>query len=369
MDATLSTAPPGGQGVSPGIEKIAVLIPVWRPDRVLLDLIDRLLELDFGAIIIVNDGSGPDYDHLFSELSEPAGDARRARIHLVRHAVNLGKGRALKTGLNYYLNSFPDSIGIVTADADGQHSAEDILAVAQQLQHDQMHLVLGSRRFQGEIPLRSRIGNVITRSIFSALTGTSLSDTQSGLRGIPTALVSSVLRLGGERYEYEMNMLTHAAHSAGIAEVPIETIYLDGNRSSHFNPIWDSMRIYFILLRFAASSLLAAGIDFIVFSIVLWMSSNLLTSMIAGRISSLANFALNRKFVFNSGGGVAAALVKYYALAAVLGVGAYFSIRFLSGTLGMNVLVAKILSETVLWLGSFSVQRTYIFPSRGRSRT
>lgn len=369
MDATLSTAPPGGRGVSREAGKIAVLIPAWQPDRVLVDLVARLLEIDFRAIIIVDDGSGPSYEQVFRELSEQAPEASRGRVHVVRHAVNLGKGRALKTGLNYFLNSFPDSIGIVTADADGQHSAEDILAVADQLQHDQLHLVLGSRRFQGEIPLRSRIGNTITRHVFSALTGTSLSDTQSGLRGIPTQVIPSVLRLGGERYEYEMNVLTHAAHSLGIAEVPIEAIYLDGNRSSHFNPIWDSMRIYFILLRFAASSLVAAGIDFVVFTIVLWMTSNVLTSMVAGRISSLANFALNRRFVFNSGGSVLVPLVKYYTLAAILGVAAYFSIRFLSGTLGLNVLVAKVLAETVLWLGSFSVQRTFIFPPEGRNRT
>ncbi len=369
MDTTLSTAPASKKGASRGTGNIAVLIPAWQPDRVLIDLVVRLLEFDFGAIIIVNDGSGPSYEHVFQELCEHAPEASRARVHVVRHAVNLGKGRALKTGLNYFLNSFPDAIGIVTADADGQHSAEDILAVARQLEHDRLHLVLGSRRFQGEIPLRSRIGNTITRHVFSVLTGTSLSDTQSGLRGIPTELIPTVLRLDGERYEYEMNVLTHAAHSSGIAEVPIEAIYLDGNRSSHFNPIWDSMRIYFILLRFAASSLVAAGIDFVVFALVLWMTSNVLTSMIAGRVSTLVNFALNRRFVFNSGGGVVAPLMKYYALAALVGVAAYFSIQFLSGTLGFNVLVAKVLAESVLWLGSFSAQRIFIFPPEARNRT
>lgn len=368
MDATLSTVPRGGSGVVSDTEKIAVLIPAWKPERALAALVAELLELSFGAIIVVNDGSDPSYEPIFDELSERTFEGR-SRVHILRHAVNLGKGRALKTGLNYFLNSFPDSIGIVTADADGQHSAEDILAVAQKLNEDPQHLVLGSRRFQGEIPLRSLVGNVITRHIFSALTGTSLSDTQSGLRGIPTRLIPSVLQLGGERYEYEMNVLTHAAHSSGIAEVPIEAIYLDGNRSSHFNPVWDSMRIYFILLRFATSSLLAAAIDFAVFAIALWMTSNILMSMVAGRVSSLANFALNRRFVFNSGGRVTIALVKYYTLAAILGMTAYFSIRFLSGTLGCNVLVAKIAAETVLWLASFSVQRTFIFPPRARNRS
>jgi len=182
-------------------------------------------------------------------------------------------------------------------------------------------------------------------------------------------LVPSVMQLGGERYEYEMNVLTHVAQSSGITEVPIEAIYLDGNRSSHFNPVWDSMRIYFILLRFAGSSLLAAGIDFAVFTIALSLTSNVLTSMVAGRVSSLANFALNRRFVFHSAGGVAVALLKYYTLAAILGAAAYCSIRCLSGGLGWNVLVAKIAAETILWLASFSVQRGFIFPNKVRRRS
>ena len=369
MDATISTITPGRKDVAFDAGKIAVLIPAWQPDDCLVDLVARLAALGFGAIIVVNDGSDPSHEPIFADLPGQAPENGHARVHVIRHAVNLGKGRALKTGLNYFLNSFPGLIGIVTADADGQHTAEDVLAVAQKLNDDHLHLVLGSRRFRGEIPLRSLIGNVITRHLFSALTGTSLSDTQSGLRGIPTMLIPSVLQLGGERYEYEMNVLTHAAHSSGIAEVPIETIYLDGNRSSHFNPLWDSMRIYFILLRFAASSLAAAAIDFVVFTIAFWMTANVLPSMIAGRVSSLANFALNRRFVFNSGGRVSVALAKYYVLAAILGVAAYFSIRFLSGTLGWNVLAAKIVAETVLWLASFSVQRTFIFPPKARIRS
>jgi len=195
------------------------------------------------------------------------------------------------------------------------------------------------------------------------LTGRRLADTQSGLRGIPAGLVPSILALEGERYEYEMNVLTHVASSSGILEVPIETVYLDGNRSSHFRPVADSMRIYFVLLRFLASSLIAAGIDFVVFAAVFAATSNLLASIIAGRISSLANFALNRGFVFNSGAGIARALAKYYTLAAGIGAVAYFSIKFMAG-LGINVLAAKLLVETALWLASFSIQRTFVFASK-----
>lgn len=342
--------------------QICVTIPAWQPDRRLNELVSQVLESGFGSVIIINDGSDPSRDQLFEELKQP-------RVHVLRHAVNLGKGRALKTGLNYFLNEFSDYLGIVTADADGQHSVKDIVAVAERLGVECGRLVIGSRRFRGAIPFRSRFGNTVTRYLFAILTGRNLSDTQSGLRGIPLRLIPTFLALDGEHYEYEMNVLTTAAHSFGIEEVPIETIYLEGNRSSHFNPVLDSMRIYFVLLRFMASSLIAAGIDFVVFAIVFWATSNVLTSMIAGRVSSLANFALNRRFVFNSGGNVAASLAKYYAVVAAIGVTAYYCVTFLSEA-GVNVLLAKAATETGLWFVSFAIQRTFVFgvkPESGRS--
>jgi putative flippase GtrA len=176
--------------------------------------------------------------------------------------------------------------------------------------------------------------------------------------------VPRLLRLEGERYEYEMNVLADAAVSCGIAEVPIETVYIDGNRSSHFNPVWDSMRVYFVLVRFYLSSLISSSIDFVVFTVVFWSTSNLLASVIAGRVSSLANFFLNRSFVFSNQGGMASALGKYYALAAVMALASYSGIHFLSEVFGKNVLMAKVLVETLLSLVSFSIQRTFIFRSK-----
>jgi len=367
MDATLVKPTPSPVDEVRSVSRTVVLIPAWQPDQSLIELVTRLLRYAFKAIIVVNDGSDRTHDHIFDALSKVVAEAP-ARVRVVHHAVNLGKGRALKTGLNYFLNNFPNSVGIVTADADGQHTPEDILAVAQQLESDASRLILGARQFQGEIPLRSRVGNSITRNVFAALTGRRLSDTQSGLRGIPIELMPSLLKLSGEGYEYEMNVLTHASQSSGVTEIPIQTIYIDGNRSSHFNPLLDSMRIYFVLLRFVASSLIAAGIDFVVFAFIFWATSNVLASMICGRVSSVVNFAVNRRFVFSSKAGIRAALVKYYALVAAIGAAAYYSIRFLSGTLGMNVMAAKILAETCLWLASFAIQRSFIFNRKARAR-
>jgi glycosyltransferase involved in cell wall biosynthesis len=342
---------------SQGFQKIAVLIPAWQPDHQLSDLVSSLLTLEFGAILLVNDGSDPAHSRIFGTLaSDP-------RVRIVPHAVNLGKGRALKTGFNEFLTHYPDFSGVVTCDADGQHRPEDVVAVAAALQASPGKLILGCRKFKGPVPARSRFGNTLTRYVFAMLTGRKLTDTQCGLRGVPRQIIPRLMRLEGERYEYEMNVLADAAGSCGIAEVPIETIYLDGNRSSHFNPVMDSMRIYFVLMRFFLSSLISAGIDFVVFTAVFWLTGNLPASVVAGRVSSLANFFLNRRFVFSNQGNLVTALSKYYVLVAVMGLASYSGIHLLAQVLGWNVLLAKLLVETLLWLVGFAIQRTFIFRS------
>jgi hypothetical protein len=98
-----------------------------------------------------------------------------------------------------------------------------------------------------------------------------------------------------------MNVLAYAAASFGIAEVPIQTIYLNQNRCSHFQPFWDSMRIYLVLARFYLSSLVAAAIDLLIFAFVFWMTASVLVSVVSGRVSSIVNFVLNRRLVFRGG--------------------------------------------------------------------
>ena len=75
------------------------------------------------------------------------------------------------------------------------------------------------------------------------IVGQKLTDTQTGLRGIPAPLVPCLLKLPSSGYEFELDMLIACKHqSVGIVEQPIRTIYLEGNKSSHFRPVADSMR-------------------------------------------------------------------------------------------------------------------------------
>lgn len=344
------------------LEHIAVLIPAWQPETRLLDLVAALRAHRFAAVLVIDDGSAAVTQPLFDTL-------RNAGAPVLRHAVNLGKGRALKTGFNTLLNDYSLLKGVVTADADGQHTPADIVRVAEALAGSGGRPVLGTRAFSGAVPLRSHIGNTLTRVLFAALTGTRLGDTQTGLRGLPVSVLPALLRLEGERYEYEMTVLAHLCRTGPRPlEVPIETVYIENNRGSHFNPVWDSMRIYFVLARFYLSSLLAAGIDLLLFTLCFFATHNLLLSVAVGRCSSLVNFALNRRFVFHNRRGVAGALLSYYLLAVAIAGLSYLLIRTASsatGALHWNVLAAKIVVDAVLSLISFSLQRTFVFRRRG----
>ncbi len=241
---------------------LAVLIPAYRPGNALPKLVEALVRQPWRAVVVVNDGSGAEYDDCFEALIP-------LRVRVLENSVNLGKGAALKTGLSFVLTEFPDCLGVVTADADGQHHPEDIAKVAKKLEAYPDRLILGSRQFDGKVPLRSWIGNQATRCAFFLIAGRKISDTQTGLRGIPQRLIPSLLHISTSGYEFELDMLTACKHQdCPILEVRIRVIYEKGNPSSHFNPLFDSLRIYFVLLRFSFVSLATAVVDNLVFSIV-----------------------------------------------------------------------------------------------------
>ena len=343
--------------MEPAAVRFAVVIPAYRPERSLLQLIGALAEKPIPAIILVDDGSGPEYAEIFRRAAECG------KVRLVRHAVNLGKGAALKTGINAALCAFPGLQGVVTADADGQHHPDDIERVADRLAAEPGHVVLGTRSFTGTVPLRSRVGNAVTRTVMRALVGQRISDTQTGLRGIPTTLLPDLLRLEANGYDFELDMLIAVRQKAiRIAEVPIRTIYAPGNRTSHFNPLVNSMKIYFVLLRFSSVSLMTAALDTLVFYFAYRRLGNLAASQALGRLLAVAfNYTMVRRTVFFSKLRHAAVLPKYLLLVCLSGTASYAGIQLLNSRFHVQPLPAKLLVETLLFFANFAIQRDFIF--------
>jgi 4-amino-4-deoxy-L-arabinose transferase-like glycosyltransferase/glycosyltransferase involved in cell wall biosynthesis len=335
-----------------------VLIPAYRPSSGLVDLVRDLSARGAPAILLVDDGSGPQFRGVFDEA------AQFPRVQVLRHAVNLGKGAALKTGINHALCVFPGLAGIVTADADGQHHPEDIERVAASLRAHPGALVLGSRTFDSAVPLRSRFGNILTRRLMQTLIGTRLRDTQTGLRGIPAALAERLLRVEARGYEFELEMLI-AARQSGVplVEVPIRTIYEPGNKSSHFNPLTDSMKIYFVLLRFSSVSLMAALLDNLIFYLVWKRTGHILGAQVVARLVSVTfNYSMVRARVFSSREAHQVLLPKYLLLVLASGTSSYLGILAFA-RLGVSAMPAKLFVETLLFFVNFAVQRMFIFHS------
>lgn len=339
---------------------VPILIPAYQPGAALSTLIHDLLLLGNNPLIVVDDGSGPESAPIFQ------GVAVDPRVHLVQHAVNLGKGAALKTGLNYALIHFPNAPGVVTADADGQHQPADILSITDKLAASPETLVMGVRTFASDVPWRSRIGNELTRLLMRVLVGQRLADTQSGLRGIPATLIPHLLRLQSSGYEFELDMLIACKqHGYPVLQEPIRTIYLNGNSSSHFHPIFDSMRIYFLLLRFSVLSLLTAVLDNVVFMLAFGATASIAQSQIAARSVALVfNYLGALALVFHSSQRHAIMLPKYVSLVALNGILSYALIQLMRTKFGVSTLSAKLLAEGILFIANFAIQRDFVFTRR-----
>lgn len=211
-----------------------ILIPAYRPDHLLIELLVALKKEDFD-VVVVNDGSGDKYDDVFKEAEKYA--------VVLKQNINRGKGAALRFGFSY-VNLHPNNHNyVITCDADGQHAVKDIIKINDKL-HETNNIVLGSRRFDKSVPKRSRNGNFMSRLCRTLITKEYVPDDQCGLRGFPVKDIFNITTLPGDHYEYEMNVICNLQiKRLKFEEVPIETIYLDGNKSSHFKPNLDTFRI------------------------------------------------------------------------------------------------------------------------------
>ena len=353
---------------------IPVIIPAYEPDEKLLKLLKQLKEAGIVHIIVVDDGSGSDYQELFLQAEAVEG------CEVLHHAVNLGKGRALKTAFNACLLKFPGLCGCVTADSDGQHTPGDILACMRKLWENPKALVLGCRNFDGaDVPARSSFGNKCTRKVFRYLVGLSVSDTQTGLRAIPASFMKELMNVKGERFEYETNMLIETKNlDIPILEVPVETIYLEENKTSHFNPIKDSIRIYMIFGKFLFSSLSSSVLDLVLFGLfckTLQAASGFLgelpyivgATVMARIVSAVYNFLLNYKVVFRSSAGIAMTAVKYCALAVCQMLCSAFLVNELFHLIGGYEVAVKIPVDVLLFFLSFVIQREFVYRKKEKT--
>ena len=357
------------------LSKISVVLPSLDPDEKLIAVIDGLLEYGFSDIILVNDGSKQENLHYFTDLA-----ARHPEIHLLHHEVNKGKGAALKNAFRWFLNNRPDGFGVITVDGDNQHHPEDTRACCEHMLKTGRP-VLGCRDFnQEDVPARSSFGNKTTSMIFKIFVGMTISDTQTGLRALPRKVVEELVEVYGDRFEYETNMLL-AFKTKGIDfdEVKIRTVYIEENKSSHFRVIHDSWRIYKLILahffRYTLSSLTCFVVDSsLVFLLTKVLGTFLADPVLSGIatvgarvVSSLINFFMNKKLVFQANVSTAKSMLRYYALALpqllvqwLLNQGLYSLLGIAESQAFARTLI-HILVMCVLFIISFTIQQRWVF--------
>ncbi|MBP7349175.1 MAG: bifunctional glycosyltransferase family 2/GtrA family protein [Butyrivibrio sp.] len=346
---------------------ISVIIPSYEPDERMVELLEQLSRAEIDPVIIVDDGSADKrYQDIFEKAEKDYG------YTVLHHAVNLGKGRALKTAFNYCLLKYPEMLGCVTIDSDGQHTVNDMCACMQALRENPGALIMGVRDFAKEgIPARSLFGNRCTSVILKALTGVGVSDTQTGLRAIPAAFMRILLSEKGERFELETNMLIDTRErEIPIVEVPIQTIYLSENRSSHFNTFKDSFRIYAVFGKFIVSSFSSGIIDLILFTLFCHLLRDrsfgifdyiMLATVLARLLSATYNFLLNYKVVFKSKKRTSGAIIRYILLAACIMLTSGFLVGRVHEILPFAEVIIKIPVDCMLFLISFWIQREVVY--------
>lgn len=336
--------------------QIAYLIPAFQPSGRLIELVEVLSKRADGPIVVVNDGSSADGAPIFARLRQIP------NVAVLEHAINLGKGAAIKHGINHLLVTYPDIKGIVTADADGQHAVDDILRVAEALRRNPKVLVLGAREFGPQTPLRSKFGNSISKVVYRFLLGLKLQDTQTGLRGLPVDLARHSLAIRSNRYEFEIEQLALSASlGVPIEEVPIRTIYENNNASSHFDPFLDSARIYFVVIRYALSSVATSVVDLIAFAVLISTLPNVLAANLGSRALALGvQFALLKSFVFRAHGGFVRFLlfVAYVMAMGMLSAGLQIQLAQLTG---LGVVASKLIVEIVIFIFNFLFLRDVLF--------
>ncbi len=346
---------------------IPIIIPSLEPDSRLPELVQALQSACLSPIVIIDDGSGDGYRAIFDDLQAKG-------CTVLRHEVNKGKGRALKTAFEYCLGAYPDMTGCVTADSDGQHSPECIEKCKSALIQRPDSLVLGVRDFSlDDVPTKSRYGNNLTKRICKYIYKVDVTDTQTGLRAIPRNFMRELLDVAGERFEFETRMLIAAKGKFSIVEIPIKTIYdSKDNHSTHFHPIKDSIRIYSIffgeIVRFLLSSLSSSVIDLLLFWIFCLLLDSIsvfyvaIASVLARVMSATYNYLVNYALVFHSKTSHKRSTLRYIALAAVqmsLSTAAVTGLTFLLPF--APELAVKIPVDVILFFVSYLVQRRFVY--------
>lgn len=356
------------------INDVVIMIPAYNPDKKFMIFLKDLIDAGYKKIIVIDDGSKED-NKIFFKVAE-----ERFGCSIVSHSINLGQGRAYKSGFNYYLSNimsggqYTNTLGIIQCDCDGQHHIDDVNKCVELLRYYPNKFILGIRNFSDKgIPFRSRIGNICTNFIFKFFCGLDVSDTQTGLKGIPASFIPVLMETPGERFEYASSVLLETKKQGiEIVSFPIRTIYINKNETSHFNPLLDSIRIYSLILKYLLSSLSSFIVDIVLYSVFISAFRGIygvyyvvIATYLAKIFSCTYGYLINSNLVFNNNEKSIITKVKFFALCVIQATISGFITRNIVLISGWNEVLCKIIIDTFLFFTSFQIQNRWVFKNAG----
>ena len=342
--------------------KILLLLPAYNPGSGIIRIVERA-GAHVSQVVIVDDGCNE------SERRHIQRCSAVAKVTLLVHDTNKGKGVALHTGVRHCLDRMDERDFILTMDSDGQHDPDDIPKFKNLLaEEEDVHFVLGERFDDSRMPFKSRIGNSFMRFLFRAQFGGKIHDTQTGFRLLSAQFARHfVSAVNPGRYETEMDMLILAFRTlTRVHSVPIRTIYFDNNRGSKFRPLIDSYVIIRLFVSYGAVSIASFGFDYLMFIVLTWLLGvpYLASNALARFFSAIFNFLGHRGFSFKSKRRLATQAVKYVlAVAAALSAATVLLYLSVAG-LGISEYVAKPLVDGLVFCVNFFVLSRFVFRER-----
>jgi glycosyltransferase involved in cell wall biosynthesis len=191
-----------------------IIIPAHNEEKRIPQVIRSVKNITKN-IIIVDDGSKDKTSKI----------AKNENVIVLRHMVNLGKGAALKTGCDYAVRNGAKIL--VVMDADGQHKAEDVPRLVNTLKENNLDIVFGGRKWNQNMPVVFKIGNLFLSTMADGLFRMRVKDTQSGFRAF-TSEAYKKIRWESSDYSMESEMISKVGKNhLKYREIPIQTIYLD----------------------------------------------------------------------------------------------------------------------------------------------
>lgn len=250
---------------------------------------------------------------------------------------------------------------------------EDVDQCAELLFKNPQKFILGVRDFSDKgIPFRSRFGNNCTTFMFKVFCGLNIEDTQTGLKGIPCDFLPDLMETQGERFEYASSVLLETKRKGiEILQFPIQTIYINNNETSHFNPLRDSIRIYSLIIKYLLSSISAFILDITMYTLFITLFRRfypkiyvIISTYLAKIISCSYTYIINKKFVFESSSRRSSTAIKFMVLCVIQSSLSGFFTNGIVLILGWNEILSKICVDTILFFISFKVQDRWVFAKK-----